>query len=255
MRDPGHKGFTLVELSMVLVVISLLIGGILVGQDLIRAATIRSEVSTMEKIQSAINTFRGKYNCVPGDCVNAVDFGLGPNGNGDGVVQLYDVPSSSAESMYFWTHLSAGNLIPGRFAGTLNDARGFTFSTIDGPTSKINTQDMLLLADIADILHYIITTPIYGNPLTSSYYNHALVWIQMVPNTGSTFAQINVREAFGVDSKIDDGIADTGRFLTTNDSWGPTNCVTGDYFTTDGSVNYNLRDTVNDCFPIWLIPN
>ena len=59
-------GFTLVELSIVLVIIGLIVGGILTGKDLIRAAELRSVQSDKEKIVTAINTFELKYNCLPG---------------------------------------------------------------------------------------------------------------------------------------------------------------------------------------------
>src|SRR3954463_15618522 len=74
-------GFTLIELSIVLVIIGLIVGGILVGQDLIKAAEIRATVGQIEKYNSAVNTFRTKYNGIPGDLSgsaggNASAFGL-----------------------------------------------------------------------------------------------------------------------------------------------------------------------------------
>lgn len=60
------NGFTLIELSIVLVIIGLIVGGMLVGQDLINAAKVRAEFSQMEKLDAAVNTFRLKYNALPG---------------------------------------------------------------------------------------------------------------------------------------------------------------------------------------------
>jgi prepilin-type N-terminal cleavage/methylation domain-containing protein len=71
MRDTQmlkhEEGFTLVELSIVLVIIGLIIGGVLVGQDMIKAAEIRSTVSQIQSYDTAANTFRDKYEYVPGD--------------------------------------------------------------------------------------------------------------------------------------------------------------------------------------------
>jgi prepilin-type N-terminal cleavage/methylation domain-containing protein len=88
--EPSFKrrlraGFTLVEIAIVLVIIGLIIGGILVGQDLIRVATIRSQVSQIDKYQAAINTFRLKYNnALPGDVParsrRKMDLSRGPAG-------------------------------------------------------------------------------------------------------------------------------------------------------------------------------
>src|SRR5438477_2747635 len=75
---PSQQGFTLIELSIVLVIIGLIVGGILVGQDLIKAAEIRATVGQVEKYNSAVNTFRSKYNGIPGDIppTQAAAFGL-----------------------------------------------------------------------------------------------------------------------------------------------------------------------------------
>src|ERR1700753_1576823 len=67
-----RQGFTLIELSIVLVIIGLIVGGILVGQDLIKAAEVRAQISQIEKFNTAVNTFRGKFGALPGDLPPAV---------------------------------------------------------------------------------------------------------------------------------------------------------------------------------------
>lgn len=131
-----NRAFTLVELAIVLVIIGLIVGGVLVGQDLIALAGARSLMKQMEGYQAAVSTFRTKYNCMPGDCLNANDSGLGPNGNGDGTIgcgtgsgRLTDPSTtvcynksfggmtnsnmvrSTGEPNYFFMHLSAAGLI------------------------------------------------------------------------------------------------------------------------------------------------
>lgn len=71
----SHKqGFTLVELSIVLVIIGLLAGGILAGRDLIHAAEIQKQIRQVQEYQLAFNTFLLKYKCIPGDCPNATEY-------------------------------------------------------------------------------------------------------------------------------------------------------------------------------------
>ena len=83
----SQQGFTLIELSIVLVIIGLIVGGVLVGRDMIQAATIRAQVAQIEKYNAAVNTFRLKYNGLPGDMLPAVaaTFGMftlnNPNGS------------------------------------------------------------------------------------------------------------------------------------------------------------------------------
>ena len=98
-----NSAFTLLELSIVLVIIGLIVGGVMVGRDLIEASKIRAQVTQFSDIETQINTFNVKYNCLPGDCPNATDLlGTGTvtydanniacnstvcNGNNDGYIK------------------------------------------------------------------------------------------------------------------------------------------------------------------------
>ena len=61
IKSPLKTGFTLIEMSIVLVIIGLIIGGVLVGRDLISAATVRAEISQIEKYKTVTRTFEEKY--------------------------------------------------------------------------------------------------------------------------------------------------------------------------------------------------
>lgn len=134
LTSPPRTGFTLIEVSIVLVIIGLIIGGVLVGRDLIRAAEVRATIAQFERFNVAANAFRNKYNCLPGDCPTAGEFGIDPlsAGNGDGFIGPcadgnisshtgcftgYDECASpiAQEMVNFWYHLSAASLID--FAG------------------------------------------------------------------------------------------------------------------------------------------
>lgn len=67
---PSEKGFTLVELAIVMIIIGLLIGGILKGQELINNARVSSSVSQIKAVEAAVNTFKDKYAAYPGDVAN-----------------------------------------------------------------------------------------------------------------------------------------------------------------------------------------
>jgi prepilin-type N-terminal cleavage/methylation domain-containing protein len=102
MKKHKNSAFTLIELSLVLVIIGLLIGGVMVGRDLIEFAKVRAQITQLSDIETQINTFRVKYGCLPGDCAYATDIlGSGTvnsysygdcnssvcNGTGNGIIQ------------------------------------------------------------------------------------------------------------------------------------------------------------------------
>jgi prepilin-type N-terminal cleavage/methylation domain-containing protein len=64
-RVSDRRGFSLVELSIVLVILGLLTGGILTGQNLIRAAELRSAVTELQRHQASTQSFRDKYFAIP----------------------------------------------------------------------------------------------------------------------------------------------------------------------------------------------
>src|SRR6202034_1263735 len=127
-----RRGFTLIELSIVLVIIGLIVGGVLVGQDLIRAAYVRATISQIEKYNTAANTFYGKYGYLPGDIPStpAAQFGcaargqFAAQGDGNGLIEgaRLNFPShnsgqfeSAGETVMFWVDLSQVGLIDGTF--------------------------------------------------------------------------------------------------------------------------------------------
>src|SRR3569832_423812 len=86
---PGHsRGFTLVEMSIELVIIGLIIGGILKGQEIISSARSKAVVNQVNALRAASGTYFDRYRSLPGDDASEatrVDARL-VNGNGDGVV-------------------------------------------------------------------------------------------------------------------------------------------------------------------------
>jgi prepilin-type N-terminal cleavage/methylation domain-containing protein len=113
------NGFTLIELSIVLVIIGLVIGGVTVGQELIRSAELNSIITDVNRYTLAIKTFELKYDELPGDIDNAQSYwptciDNGPNtcnGNSNGrVVEAFENNRS-------WQHLSLSGIIAENYTG------------------------------------------------------------------------------------------------------------------------------------------
>jgi prepilin-type N-terminal cleavage/methylation domain-containing protein len=123
-KNSSQKGFTLVELSIVLVIIGLIISSVLVGQDLIRSAELRATITQYEGFNSAVATFKGKYSGLPGDVAGATNFGFTGDGNGSGVLSTStdlaaDGAANVGENVNFWNHLGStgASLISGSYDG------------------------------------------------------------------------------------------------------------------------------------------
>jgi prepilin-type N-terminal cleavage/methylation domain-containing protein len=71
MRTRVQGGFTLIEIVIVLVILGLLMGGVLKGQELITSARVRSLNALMDGVKSAYYGFQDRYRALPGDYVQA----------------------------------------------------------------------------------------------------------------------------------------------------------------------------------------
>jgi prepilin-type N-terminal cleavage/methylation domain-containing protein len=130
-----EAGFTLVEIAIVLVIIGLLLGGILKGQEMITQAKIKNIVNDLNGMSAAIYSYQDRYRALPGDELNASTTGRwgagAPGGDGNGVfctgacasptTLKYNsppvAPAAGLETQLFWLHLRLSGFVPGPTAG------------------------------------------------------------------------------------------------------------------------------------------
>src|SRR5690242_12333924 len=93
-----YQGFTLVEIAIVLVIIGLLLGGILKGQEMITQAKIKSVIADMSGVSAAMYGYQDRYRALPGDDKNGTRWGLALQATqGDGVIQGSYIPAAATD--------------------------------------------------------------------------------------------------------------------------------------------------------------
>ena len=112
------EGFTLVEIAIVLVIIGLLLGGILKGQEMITQAKIKNLIADFSGISAAYHGYQDRYRAIPGDDPGAgTRWAVAPAatpGNGNGAVAgAYNSQTATDESRLWWDHLRRAGFVAG----------------------------------------------------------------------------------------------------------------------------------------------
>ncbi len=154
-----QSGFTLVEIAIVLVIIGLLLGGVLKGQELINSAKVKNFATDFRNIPLFIYGYQDKYKSLPGDDSAVATTHLGANVNGvavvaattggtvgNGVIEgAWNSTVQTDESVLFWQHVRLAGLAAGPTAAPANAAAVQTFVPLNadgghiGITSGANT--------------------------------------------------------------------------------------------------------------------
>lgn len=221
MRD-RRSGFNLVELSIVLVILGLLIGGVFAGQNLIQASKLRSVMTDANTYLSAVNQFRTQYRYLPGDLPGAAGYwaAVTPGSNvGDGIVD------KDTEEYIAWQEMNLAGFVEKSFTGT--PGGGATPGT-NIPEARIPTAGFrFYYANFAgDATTYTVNM---GNMLTFG--------------TNGSGAILNPADAYMIDAKMDDGAPGTGKWLAAIYSGGCTNAANQ----TDYASTYTTSSTSVAC--------
>jgi prepilin-type N-terminal cleavage/methylation domain-containing protein len=184
------SGFTLIEIAIVLVIIGLLLGGVLKGQELITGARVRNLISQQDGIKAAFFGFQDRFRALPGDYAAAGTniSGVTINGDGNGRIEPGTTQSAGTyETLLAWNHLTA--------AGFLNGSYTLATSTTSLAVDTNNPKNPY------SVYIQIIYDNVYGTT-AGKPLKHNL-------KTGS---QVPVEIVAEVDRKIDDGLPDAGGF-------------------------------------------
>jgi prepilin-type N-terminal cleavage/methylation domain-containing protein len=183
----NQKGFTLVEIAIVLVIIGLLLGGVLKGQELIQNAKVKRLVDDMKGTQAMLASYQDRYRALPGDDLTAATrfpvLGASPaatNGNGNGLIAGGKFDNAAVESKSFWQHVRRANLATGSAA----------------------------------IPSTVAATYLPGNPYGGVYgVNSTLNIIGLIGSMSVCANNVPGDAAIRIDQMADDGVSNTGTIM------------------------------------------
>ncbi len=224
-----RKGFTLVEIAIVLVIIGLLIGGILAAQSMIATARVQNAVKTLRQFDVGVANFRTKYDGLPGDSAR-----FSPAGDGDARIEGSDQNFwgytiwFNNETANFWPHMQQGGFLNSDAAYLATIATNFSVSSPSPNSPKVAW-------DRTGVIAYHNT----GGGMNPHYwllgdYTNVFTNASLGLTWPVSMASIPAQEALSLDAKIDDG--------TPGGSVWPQNaaCTSGGSYNTGAGAKCNL---------------
>lgn len=257
-----RRGFTLIEIAIVLVTIALIAGGIMVGDNMITNAKLVSLITEKQKFETAAMQFKDKYKALPGDMYNATSFwgawttcprgsattATTCNGNGNGKIALSKTKSDTTASgdMYeahrVWQHLGLSGFIDGSFNGGM-ETSGTIVTTPGVRVPKANYNE-------TSGWHLYYLGPQSGSSdFFDGEYRHILYM-----GSGAYDATVAVKnslmpaEIASMDKKSDDGLASTGNIRSGKNA----STTFGGSCISASTLTYDTSATSATCVPIFI---
>ena len=260
-------GFTLLEMSVVLLVIGLIMGGIVTTSTMIRNAQLQSVMGEYQMYVIALKNFKNKYQALPGDMPTAATMWSGAtNGNGNGYIEI--MPAAPYEHLYAWQELGLAGFVSGSYDGvaapvparqcTISRGKNIPASRLKGAGWNIGISYVGVdySSELTNATNFFPNDPII-DPATMTAF-----WLggPFQSNGGSGFCTgmhtqtpvMNGLEAWALDAKSDDGNVASGKIRGqfSNTTYSST-CNGG----TAGTGNYNTTPAIlgNNCALAFIV--
>lgn len=227
------RGFSLLEIAVVLAVMGLLVAAVLGAQSLRETANLRGVVSEVERARVGIYHFYDQYGTMPGDLGNATSFWPGPtytvtNGNNNGRID----DSGTPEFYAAWEHLVLAGLFPGPADGS---AAGVFSGTGSVPEINVNVPRSNYFHNVGISVDWLTAPPrspvIIGNYIVVGTKDPADNSSFIL--TGGAFTGLQAAE---IDEKLDNRLPEFESVLSANSPNGTGACVSGGAYITNNET-------------------
>lgn len=227
-----QSGFSLVEISIVVVIIGLLMAGATTGYKLVKVQELKSIISQTQAYQEAAITFYSKYGGWPGDIPNATSYWAGTaNGNGNNIIVTWTGGPNSNEGYRAWQQLALAKMIRGSYTGIGGAGGNQMDAGINVPSGP--------RAGLGYYMTKWNTLPLNGVGLAKEH--SSAVYMNEGPG-------LSPKDAYYIDEKIDDSFARSG------DVWGAIT-VAGNQCYTGSAYNFTLSTLECEVIFMFDIPS
>ncbi|MDA0781315.1 MAG: prepilin-type N-terminal cleavage/methylation domain-containing protein [Rickettsiales bacterium] len=222
------KGFALIELSIVMVLIGLIVASVVGGQALVKQAKLRNLISDVNQVKTAMNSFKLQYNALPGDIRNIQSYYPSiQNGNGNRVME-----HNTNEPDGFWEVLQVENLYT---------------KYVVGPTPEfLRTNEA---TPFGQGVYYRIARSddnVYGSSI-----NQWHLQIGDITSSNNALHQyVTTKDTISIDTKLDDGLAGDGWIKASRNEATrfDSGCIIeNNFFKNLTSATYDYSDDVGKC--------
>lgn len=224
----SENGFSFVELSVVLVLIGLLTAGVLGGKSLLRQSQLKTIVAEHNRFKAAYDTFKFKFNAIPGDFNKAVQYSLSiKNGDGDGILEnlVYNSNGRTNEANNALIHMQRANILHTGVDEHLFGEYSWGILEKHFPRSTVDQNIGVRTTSAGGFYNGMASCPYYGKV---DNINVLVYWGRVT----------NPHESQSLDNKFDDGSPDSGIMYASNGIGPP------------ASSNYNVAG--NRCVTLGL---
>lgn len=247
MGEKTKNGFSLIEMSVVIVIVGLITTGVVVGQSIVKTARLQQFISELASIQRAYDSFQQQFKQPPGDMRDAYNYWGNDcdtteskcNGNGDYLISWHwhsnggTNDTDDNETFRAWQHISLGGFLKKEFTG------------ISGGGTENADENALYFSATGKGKYFIANREPYNGIFGQHSRANLVILGSLEPGRNIWWKTLTVAETYGIDLKMDDGIANKGKIFGAS-GYGTANTNCSQNFLHASGSDYNIANLSSD---------